>query len=384
MRKELLMIPGPTSVSPRVLRAMGNQIVSHTSDEFIEALDDAVRMTANLFQTKGQPLILAGSGTLGMETALCNVVERGEKILCVNNGFFGTRFAEIAKTHGISADLIEFEWGHHVDPSIIREKLERERYKAVTVVHVDTATGIVNPIKEIGEIAKNFETMYIVDTVCSMGGIEVQVDNWNIDVCLTGSQKAIAAPPGLALLSFNENAQRAIEKRKTQVESYYMDFARWKPVMQDPKSRSYFATPSVPLVLALREALRILFKEGLAKRWRRHQMIAEATRKGIQAMDLNLFPEENYRANTLSVFDVPKEVSDASLRETMNKTHGVVVAGGLGKLKGKTIRIGHMGTVTSNNIVTTLNSIGVSLNKLGHKVDTKKAILSARAKLKHA
>jgi aspartate aminotransferase-like enzyme len=379
--KELLMIPGPTPVSPSVLRILGRQIVSHTSDEFVEALEDAVKMTASLFQTKGQPILLTGSGTLGMETAVCNVVERGERILCVNNGYFGPRFGELAAAHGILADSVEFEWGRHAEPSLIKEKLEKGNYKAVTIVHVDTATGIANPIKEVGEIVKDFDALYIVDTVCSMGGIEVQVDNWHIDVCLTGSQKAIAAPPGLTLLSFSEKAQRTVEKRKAPIESYYSDFSRWKPVMQDPKSKSYFATPSVPLILALREALRLLFKEGLQKRWRRHQVVADAMRTGMETMGLRIFTEEKFRANTLSVFEVPEGVSDADLRNVMKDTYNVICAGGLGKLKGKTNRIGHMGIVTPNNVVLTLNSLGFSLNRLKRKTDTRSAVSAAKRKL---
>jgi aspartate aminotransferase-like enzyme len=298
-------------------------------------------MTANLFQTKGQPFILTGSGTLGMETAITNVVERGDKILCINNGHFGPRFVEIASAHGVSSDSVEFEWGRHAKPALIKEKLEKGNYKAVTVAHVDTATGIANPIKEIGEMVKEFDTLYIVDSVCSMGGIEVQVDNWHIDVCLTGSQKAIAAPPGLTLLTFSEKAQQTIEKRKTPVEGYYVDLNRWKPVLRDPKSGTYFATPSVPLIMSLREALRLLFKEGLQKRWRRHQILADAMRTGIEAIGLRIFTEENFRANTLSVFENPKGISDIDLRNTMKKSYNVVCAGGLGKLKGSKSRRAH-------------------------------------------
>jgi aspartate aminotransferase-like enzyme len=381
--KELLMIPGPTTVSDQVLRAMAKQTVSHISDEFTEVFEEALKMTAKLFQTKGQPFILTGSGTLGMETALCNVVERGEKILCVSNGLFGERFIEIAQEHGIEVDSLEFDWGRHADPSIIKEKLERGKYKALTLVHVDTATGIANPIKEVGEVVKNFDTLYIVDTVCSMGGVEVQVDNWNIDVCLTGSQKAIAAPPGLALLTFSQNAQKAIEKRKTPVGTYYVDFIRWKSVMQDPRSRSYFSTPSVPLIFALREALRLIFKEGLEKRWRRHLVVAEAMRMGIEAMGLHIFPEDNFRANTLSVFELPEGVNDGDLLNTMKKKHNVICSGGLGKLKGGTIRIGHMGIVKPDDIIKTIESIGDSLNKLGKNIETKSVVSQTKGKLKY-
>ncbi|WXG43716.1 MAG: alanine--glyoxylate aminotransferase family protein [Promethearchaeati archaeon SRVP18_Atabeyarchaeia-1] len=384
MGKELLMIPGPTPVSDKVLRAMASQIISHASDEFTKALEETAKMTAEVFQTKGQPLVLAGSGTLGMEAAVANVVERGERILCVNNGFFGPRFAEIAKAHGVGVDTVEFEWGRHADPSIIREKLEKGNYKALTIVHVDTGTGVANPIREVGEFMRDLDALYIVDTVCSMGGMNVQVDKWNIDVCLTGSQKAIAAPPGLTLLSFSEKAQKCIDRRKSPVETYYMDFTRWKSVMQDPKSRSYFATPSVPLVMALREALTLVTKEGLERRWLRHQAIAEAARAGLEAMELHVFPEENFRANTLSVFNVPEGISDVDLRNTLEKTYRIVIAGGLGQLKGKTLRIGHMGIVTPNNILATLNSIGLSLNKLGRKSDSKKAVMAARTRLRSA
>ena len=370
--RELLMIPGPTMVSPRVLRVMAQPMLSHVSREFVEAFKETLNLTKQLFLTEGKPFILAGSGTLGMEAAIANIVEPGDRVLCVENGFFGEKFKDIVKAHGGEADQLTFEWGEPVDTGLVEEKLQGKAYKALTVEHVDTSTGIANPIDKIGAIAKNFDTLYVVDTVCGTGAMPLKTDEWNIDVCLTGSQKAIAAPPGLTLLSFSSDAWKAVEARRTPVRSYYADLKRWLPVMEDPSK--YFATPSVTLVLALREALRIVMEEGLERRWARHKTIAEAVRYGVESIGLGNFPREDFRADTLTVPKTPEGISEPELRKRMNEKYKVIIAGGLGKLAGKTSRIGHMGCVTANDVVATLSALEMSLMSLGYKVELGTAV----------
>ena len=377
--RELLMIPGPTMVSPRVLRVMAKPVVSHVSGEFVEAFREALELTRRLFLSEGRVFILSGSGTLGMEAAIANVVEPGDRVLCVENGFFGEKFKDLVRAHGGEVDCLTFEWGEPVDVGLVRERLEEKPYKALTVEHVDTSTGIANPIDKVGEAARDFDALYIVDTVCGIGAMPVKVDEWGIDVCLTGSQKAIGAPPGLTLLTFSDDAWRIVEGRETPVTDYYADLRRWLPVMENPQR--YFATPSVPLLLALREALRIVMEEGLEERWRRHEVIAEAVRRGVQSLGLTLFPREGYRANSLTVPEAPEGVAEQEVRRLMREKYRVIVAGGLGRLAGRTFRIGHMGTVTANDVVATLAALEMSLMELGYPVEAGTAVGEAEKQL---
>lgn len=377
--RELLMIPGPTMVPPRVLRAMSQPMLSHVSQQFVDTFKESIQLTKELFMTRGRAFVLAGTGTLGMECAIANTVEPGDRVLCVENGFFGEKFKDIVFAHGGQADQLAFEWGKAVDPKLIEEQLVQHAYKAITVEHVDTSTGIANPVEKIGSLTKNLDTLCIVDSVCGLGGMPLKVDEWGIDICLSGSQKAIAAPPGITLLSVSDKAWGRIGDRETPTRSYYADLKRWAPVMDDPSK--YFATPAVPLVVALRESLRIIFEEGLANRWRRHEIIAEAFRRGIQGMGLQQFPESGFRANTLSVPIMPEKISDVDIRRAMSEKHKVIVAGGLGRAAGKTIRIGHMGCVSPNDAVSTLSALEMSIKGLGADIELGRGLRAAEETL---
>jgi aspartate aminotransferase-like enzyme len=186
--RELLMIPGPTIVSPRVLRALSKPILSHVSGEFVDGYAEALSLQKQLFMTEGTPFMLSGSGTLGMEAAIANLMEKGDKVLCVENGYFGEKWEEVVETHGGVADRLRFEWGDPVNLKMLEEKLSSNEYKLFTVEHVDTSTGIANPVDKIGKLAKNTDALYVVDSVCGLGGMPLKMDQWNIDYCLTGSQ----------------------------------------------------------------------------------------------------------------------------------------------------------------------------------------------------
>ena len=366
--RELLMIPGPTMVSPRVLRILAKPILSHVSGEFVDGFAEALELQKKLFVTEGTPFLLAGSGTLGMEAAISNLVERGEKVLCVENGFFGEKWEEIVEAHGGVVDRIRFEWGEALDLKQIEEKLSSNEYKAFTVEHVDTSTGIANPIDKVGELAKDTDALYIVDSVCGFGGMPVKMDEWNIDYCLTGSQKAVAAPPGVSMFCLNDKAWAAVENRKTPIDDYYANLTRWKPIMDHP--RGYFATPATGMVLGMLEALRIIDEEGLEARWRRHEVFSDAFKAGLEALGLDQFPAKGSEAHTLSVPKIPEDVSDPDMRGLMRIKYGVIIAGGLGKLGGKTVRVGHMGNVTNNDLVATMSALEMSLMELGYDMES--------------
>jgi aspartate aminotransferase-like enzyme len=366
------MIPGPTIVSPRVLRALAKPILSHVSSEFVEGYAEALELQKKIFGTEGTPFLLAGSGTLGMEAAIANLIEKGDKVLCVENGYFGEKWEEIVETHGGKVDRLRFNWGDPVDVNKIKEKLENNDYKLFTVEHVDTSTGIFNPIKKIGELAKNTDALYIVDSVCGIGGMPLKMDEWNIDYVLTGSQKALGAPPGISLFCLNSKAWEVVEKRKTAPTDYYVNLKRWKPIMDNP--RGYFATPATGLVLGMLEALKIIDEEGLEARWRRHETYAKAFTAGFKAVGLDIFPAEGYNAHTLSVPKIPEEVDDAKMRQIMNEKYQVIIAGGLGKLGGKTVRIGHMGNDTKNDLIATMAAMESALVELGYLDEPGKAV----------
>lgn len=364
--RELLMIPGPTMVSPRVLRILSKPVISHWSEEFKEAFLEALRLTQMLFQTEGHPFILPGSGTLGMEAAIANIVEPGDRVLCVENGFFAERWSEIVEAHGGVVDHLRFDWGQPIDPKLVEERLQEADYKAFTVEHVETSTGVANPLEEIGRIARGTDSICIVDSVCGVGGMPLKMDEWGLDLCLTGSQKALGAPPGLALLCLNDKAWSVVERREKPVADYFADLRRWRPVMRDPSG--YFATPPTGMILGLLEALRLIAEEGLENRWRRHRAFSEAFRAGLEAIGLESFPARGHEAHTVSVAKVPEGIDDAELRKIMRERHGVVIAGGLGKLKGKIIRVGHMGSATITDLAATMSSLEMALKTLGYEL----------------
>jgi alanine-glyoxylate transaminase/serine-glyoxylate transaminase/serine-pyruvate transaminase len=372
--RELLMIPGPTIVSPRVLRMLTKPVLSHVSQEFVEGFEEALNLQKWLFGTDGIPFMLSGSGTLGMEAAIANLVEKDDKVLCVENGYFGEKWEEIVLSHGGHVERLRFDWGDSVDITLIEEKLSSNEFKAFTVEHVDTSTGIANPIDKIGELAKNTDAIYIVDSVCGIGGMPLKMDEWNIDYCLTGSQKAVGAPPGISLFCMTEQTWEIVENRKTPIPDYYANLKRWKPIMDNP--RGYFATPAVGMVLGMREALTIIKEEGFESRWKRHETFSKAFQAGINGLGLSSFPEKGYEAHTLTV---PKteEIDDAKMRQIMREKYGVIIAGGLGKLGGKTVRVGHMGSDTINDVVATLAAMEMALLEMGEVEEPGKGLAEA-------
>jgi len=377
--RELLMIPGPTNVAPAILRVLSKPTISHVSPEFVEIFRESLNNLKEVFMTNNEVFVVAGSGTLAMEMAISNIIEPGDKILNLVSGFFGQRFVEISAYHRASPVVLEVPWGKAVMPEVVQDHLEKDDYKAVTVVHVDTSTGVMNPIKEIGEVVKKYSNaFYVVDTVCSFGGAEVRVDDWNIDICLSGSQKCLGAPPGLALLAVREEALKLVENRKHPTDFYYGDLRNWLPVMRDPSK--YFATPPVNMIYALSEALKTVLKEGLEKRFKRHHTLAEAFRTAMKTLNLEVVAEDKYAADTITAVCYPEKIEDKAFRSFM-KQCGVVVAGGLGPLTGRTFRVGHFGNVNSNDIVSTVGAIELTLGKLGYRFNRGEGLAAAQAKI---
>jgi aspartate aminotransferase-like enzyme len=380
MRKqELLMIPGPTNVSRAVLDAMSQPTLSHVSPKVAGILNETLTGLSRIFKTTGLILPLAGSGTLGAEVAIANVIEPGDRVLSVSGGYFGDRLSEVASTLGAKVDVVQVPWGKAADPSAVEKKLTSAPYKALLTVHVDTSTGAANPVEKLGAVAKAKNALFIVDTVCSLGGMDVQVDAWGIDVCFTGSQKAFALPPGLTIVSFSPKAVKAREERKAPIGTYYGDLKRWAPVMQDPTK--YFATHPVNMIYALRESCRMILSEGLDARFTRHANLAAAFRAAMQAIGLRLLCEEDVSASTLTVVYYPDGVRDPEFRKTMTEKYGVVIAGGLGPLSQKVFRVGHLGNVNRDDLMATISAIEGSLAEQGYSFTAGAAVATANRSL---
>jgi aspartate aminotransferase-like enzyme len=362
----ILMIPGPTNLDPSVLRALSKPPLAHNSLDFAEIFSKTLEMLKKLMMTSSDVFIISGSGTLAMEVAIANVIEKGDEVLVISNGFFGERIREIVRRHEGKEKCIVYEWGKSIDLDDVENALRNGNYKAMAVAHVDTSTGIANPIKELGKLAKMYNTLFIVDTVSSLGGMEVKVDDWGIDLCISSSQKALESPPGLSIISASKKALEARENRKEPMRFFYGDLKEWVKVMRDPTQ--YFSTHPVNLIYALNKSLELILKEGLERRFQRHYTMAKAVWKAVDNMGLKMLVEKD-RSHTVSVINYPNGVIDEEFRRIMAEKWRVIVARGQKELRGKVFRIGHMGNVSAADIASTLNGIEATLKELGCKIE---------------
>ncbi len=338
-----LFIPGPTEVKEDVCLAQTRPLINHRGSEFADLHRSIVGKLQNILNTRNQIFILTSSGTGAMEGAVRNFIKK--KSLHVGGGEFAERWHKIAKTNGKEADLLEVEWGKAVRPEEIEKKLETGKYDCLFVTHSETSTGVLHPIKEIGEIVKKYpDVLYLVDAVSSLGGAEIKTEEWGIDVLVSASQKCLAVPPGLAIVIVSE---RAI-KRAEEVENrgYYFDFLLMKKHF-DEKGETPI-TPAVTLFYALDCSLDKILKEGIENRYKRHQIMAEYMQDWAER-HFSLFPEEGYETPTLTVIKNTKEINVAELIKKL-KERGFVIANGYGKLKEKTFRIAHMGDLTLEDL----------------------------------
>ncbi len=364
--EKLLMIPGPTMVPNTVLTSMANPIIGHRTKEYGELLEDTVEKMKKVFMTENDVYLITGSGTSAMDMAVSNTVDKGDKVLTITNGNFGERFCKIADVYGAEVIKLEDEWGDNAKPEQVKEILEENPdIKVVTVVHNETSTGVKNPIEEIGNIVKDYDALYVVDTVSSLGGDYVNVDKFNIDICVTGSQKCIAAPPGMAAISVSEKAWNVINA--TETKSFYLDIKAYKKRYDTKKETPY--TPSVSLTYAMNEALELVLDEGLENRFKRHEKLAKATIAGLKAMGIELFAKEWARSVTVTSAKYPEGIVDSEFRGLLANKYGILVAGGQGQASGKIFRVGHMGEAREYHVLGTLAAIEMAFNELGLDVD---------------
>jgi alanine-glyoxylate transaminase/serine-glyoxylate transaminase/serine-pyruvate transaminase len=376
--RKLLMIPGPIEFEPEVLQAMGIPTTSHVAPDFIEIFGKSLELMREVWRSpKGQPFIVAGTGTLAMDMAAANLIEQGDNVLVISSGYFGKRFKDILERYGANTTLLEAPLGEIVPLEIIENELKNKQYKALTITHVDTSTGIIVDPKPIAQLAKKYNTLSILDGVCSVAGEELNQDEWELDVVLTASQKAIGVPPGLALLMVSEKAMQVWENRKTLVSNYYADWSNWLPIMKAYEERrpSYFGTPAVNLIVALETSLKIICKEGIEKRVKRHQSLAKAFRAAIASLNLTILPKTTeIAANTLTAVYYPEGIDGAALSSKMVDSNVIIAGGLLPEIKTTYFRIGHMGSVSPNDLLAVLGALERALSELGQPLEVGKSL----------
>lgn len=367
--RTLLMIPGPIEFDPAVLSAMGAPTTSHLAPNFIEAFGQALERTRTLFQCPdGQPFVLAGTGTLGMDAACANLVEPGDAVLVVNTGYFGDRMGTILERYGAKVSHVRAAPGGHPALEEVEAALKTGSYKVMTITHVDTSTGVLADVPGLAALGQRYGALVVVDGVCSVAGEDLRMSEWGVDVAFTASQKAVGVPPGLALMTAGPRALDAFKARKSPVGSYYADWANWLPVMQAYEARktAYFGTPAVNLVFALNVSLGQILQEGLEARFARHARISRAVKAGIAALGLGQVPlSDAIAAHTMTAPRFPAGVG-GDLLPQVNKA-GVTLAGGLhAAIKNEYFRIGHMGAVTLGDALATLGAIETGLAACGY------------------
>jgi len=342
---------------------MAGPQLPHVGSEFYDTFKETVRLSRFVFKNeKGVQFVFTGTGTTGMESSVVSLTDHGDKTLVLNTGYFGRRMLLLNQIHRTSVESIDYPEGRHADPDDLRKRLRDSKFKVVFMTHVDTSNGVVNPVRELVAECEKAGVISVVDSVCAIGGEELDFDRLGADIVFTASQKAIAAPPGAVLLAVSNKAMEYMEKRKDTIESYYMSLPRWKPIMDDPKM--YLATPATQVLLALREALRELKEEGLEERWARHRKLGETVRAGLDELGVGILADEGFRADTITAFWVPDGKAGIIQKELDDK-HNIMVSRGLYENREKMIRIGHFGILTVDQLKHALDLLGSVMEDAG-------------------
>eukprot|EP01116_Phalansterium_solitarium_P017844 TRINITY_DN4512_c0_g1_i1.p1 TRINITY_DN4512_c0_g1~~TRINITY_DN4512_c0_g1_i1.p1 ORF type:complete len:442 (-),score=132.85 TRINITY_DN4512_c0_g1_i1:151-1476(-) len=379
--RPLLMIPGPIEFTPDVLNVMAQPTISHVDPVFMEEFGTALENLRKVVLTKdGQPFVLSGSGVLTWDVAVCNLLERGEKALLINTGYFGDRLGECMTQYGVDVKILRpAVIGDVPTLASIESALSADKFKVVTITQVDTSTGVLADVRAIAELVRRVspDTLIVVDGVCSVGAEELRFDDWGIDAALTASQKAIGVPPGLALLVVSQRALAVVKSRTTPVMNYYGDLTRWLPIMRayEARSPSYFATPAVNHIRALNVSLKEVLRDGMDARFKAHRDAAAAVRRSLRAMGLSLIAvRDDVAANALSAIKYPAGVDGPKLVGAIKEAGALVTAGLHPDIRTTYFRVGHMGTkslgddcadvcVLLQAIETALQAAGVNVEK---------------------
>jgi len=356
---KILMTPGPTNIPEEVFKAMCVNM-HHRTDEFGKIMENVNKRLSCLLGSKNEVITLLSSGTGGLEASIVNIFSPSDKLLTVNCGVFGKRFTDIARLYGVDVTEKVIEWGYGIRCEQLEQELKLKEYKAVYVTYSETSTGVKNDIKTLGKIVKKYGALFIVDIVSALGSLEFNADEFNVDVAIAGSQKGLMCPPGLSFISISDRAWEAIEE--STMPKFYFDLRKYK-------NGAMPYTPGVSLILGLDKALDMIFSAGIQAVLDRHIKYSAVVKKACSLMGLTEFPNESYKSEVLTAVYIPEGLEAKSITREMYK-RDIVIAGGQGKLKGRIIRIGHMGHMDDSHITRTVEGLSSSLNNLGYKNNT--------------
>jgi alanine-glyoxylate transaminase / serine-glyoxylate transaminase / serine-pyruvate transaminase len=373
----VLMGPGPSDVHPRVLTAMVTPLIGHLDPQFLMIMNETQDMLRQVFRTKNTLTFpVSGTGMAGMEACVVNLIEPGDRMLVCVNGVFGQRMLDVAQRAGATVTTIERPMGQVFDLEQIRQAVQKVRPKVVGIVHAETSTGAWQPIAGLGDICHAADALLLIDTVTSLGGVPVEIDGWGVDAVYSGTQKCLSCPPGLSPVSFSARAVEAIQRRKTKVQSWYLDMTM---VMRYwAEERFYHHTAPVTMIYALREALRIVLEEGLEPRWARHMKNHLALKAGLAALGIRTLAAEGHQLPQLNAISIPAGADDALTRKQLLNDFGLEIGGGLGEFKGKAWRVGLMGyNARPDNVYLLLCGLERSLQAQGVKINPGASIAAA-------
>lgn len=352
--QRFLMGPGPSDVNPRVLKAMATPLIGHMDPQFINIMDGIKDMLRQLFKTENElTFAVSATGSAGMETCFVNLLEPGDEALVCVNGVFGTRMCDIVERCGANLIRIDAPWGEPVKPSQVEEALGKCDPKLVAIVHAETSTGVLQPLEEISSMVHDAGALFLVDTVTSLGGTEVKVDDWGIDAVYSGTQKCLSVPPGLSPVSFSPRALDVLDSRKSKVQSWYLDLSMIRNYWSGSQ-RVYHHTAPVSMAFGLYEGLRIIFEEGLEERFTRHQKNHQLLRDGLEEMGFSFLVEPEFRLPMLNAVKIPEGLDDGKIRGELLNKFNIEIGAGLGDFAGKIWRIGLMGESCTKNHVSKL------------------------------
>ena len=374
MKRNLLLTPGPTQVPANLCAALGKPIIHHRTPQFQDNIKQVVDGLKEVYQTKNDIYILTSSGTGAMEAAVVNLISQGDTVIAVDSGKFGERWVELCNTYKANTIVYKVQWGKAPESQEIKRLLAANpQTKAVFITLAETSTGVTSDVKAIGEVVKNTSAVLVVDAVSGLAVEEIKTDAWHCDVVVSGSHKGLMLPPGLAFVSASPKAIDLINKSTTP--KYYFDLKECKKAIE--KADTPF-TPSIGILIALVDSLNMIKKEGLNNIFARYAHLAKATRAGCQAIGLTLFSDPGCATNVLTAVNVPAGIDGEKLVKTMRDTYGVTFAGGQDHLKGKVIRMAHMGVLDEYDILTGLACLEKVLHQMGHKFELGAALSAAQ------
>lgn len=338
----ILLGPGPSTVHPRVLKAMSHPLLGHLDPKFIGVMNEVQELLRFVFETENQLTIpISGTGSAGMEAALCNFIEPGDEVVIGVNGYFGERLCDMADRYGAVVRRLDKPWGKVFSLDEIEAELEKKPAKIVALVHAETSTGALQPLEGMSELAHRYGALFLIDCVTSLGGVPVKINEWDVDIAYSGTQKCLSCPPGLSPVTISERARDVMHQRKSKVKNWYLDLTMVEHYWGD--TRTYHHTAPISMNFALREALRLIYEEGLENRYQRHRQHAELLWTGLEDLGLTMHVPLEYRLPTLTTVRLPEKLNEADIRKKLLSQYNVEIAGGLGELSGKVWRIGLMG-----------------------------------------